>query len=140
MNIIFCAFHLFHEGIEFLPTVCKNPDIIIVRQHGFGRIQIIKDQTLKPLHLGRLQPQLPPVNGFLLPSYRIFDFVFDLFHLKHPALSVVLAYYQIEKETDDRNEIENQKPGPDCRRISPLKENNQDGQNNVDEDEIIQNP
>src|SRR5699024_7299634 len=87
------------------------------------------------LRIGQLQPFM--IDRFLLAPYRVLQFTFDLFCLKHPAFMKILTDDQIQDESQYRYKIQQKQPRPYRLRRPSLEKHDDQCQKDVDNDDII---
>ena len=139
MDIFFCLPHLLDKGAKFYFTISIYPDVIIVCKDGLTRFKIIQYQILETRHLGICEPQTFMIDRLFLPPHGIFQFSLNLLRFEHTALVKVLSDDQIKDKTEYRYKIKQKKPCPYRLRRSPLKEHDNQREEDINDDDVVHN-
>ena len=111
------------QGLKFSLPVRIYLHLVVHREHRPRCLQIIDNQALKISGHG--------VHHFLrhvVGAYDVFlafdrqvQPVADFLHAEHPALLHILAKEQVKDDSEHRDEVQGQKPGPDTSWVPALK-------------------
>ena len=130
------------QGFKFCLSVCVYLYLVVHGEHGSRCFQIIDNQALKiPGHgVHHFLRHVVGADDILLAFDRQVQPVADFLHPEHPALFHILAKEQVKDDSEHRDEIQGQKPGPYTSWVPALKKYDNNRKCQVDIQQMVQQP
>ncbi len=137
MNIRLRLADLLVESGKLFLSVRVNLNLVVRAVDGIRRLQIHQHHIRKFLQSGIRRLKFLPDNRLLLFADGRIDGVLNLLRTEDMLPVKVMSHHKIEKNSQNRNKIQEKQPCPDGFRLPAFKKNNQNRQDNVDKKQMV---